>query len=113
MYAPAAPDPARNTLVEILKLLNEAEEKHEGKPPEQAMELGEIETKMTDFPPVKQGNIKVALAVGLLLRNRFVIADSASQYSWERQRDVAQRYRITPEGKKFLVDSIENSNRIS
>jgi hypothetical protein len=113
MGAPGAPDPARATLIEILRQLNQAEEVNAGKAGEQSLELKELEDRLSDLPPVKQGSVKVALAVGLLLRNGMLTVDVASDYSWQRQRAVAQRYRISPEGKKFLVDTIENSSRIS
>jgi len=47
-----------------------------------------------------------------LLRNGLVAASGMPDYSWQRQRAAAQRYLITPEGKKFLVDSIQTAERI-
>jgi hypothetical protein len=55
----------------------------------------------------------VSLALGLLLRNRLVSTQGRADYSWQRQRTVAQRYRITPEGKKYLVESLVTSERVS
>jgi hypothetical protein len=107
------PDIVRPTLIAVLKQLNQAESQHEGRSEEQALELKEIEEKLSDFAPVQQKKVNVSLAVGLLLRNRLVAAPSAKEYSWQRGRSVAQRYRITAEGKKFLIDSIESSDRVS
>jgi hypothetical protein len=105
-------DPVRATLVAILRQLNQAESAHEGQAEEQALELSEVERRLSDFWAVQQGAVKVALALGLLVRNGLVAGQGDGQYSWQRQRAVAQRYQITPEGKKFLMSSIETSDRI-
>ena len=110
---PDAPqDPVRATLIEILKQLNQAESVHEGKEAEQSLELGELEDRLTDFWGVSKGQVKVSLAVGLLLRNGLV-AVQAPDYSWQRQRNTRHRYGITAEGKRFLVGAIQTSDRIS
>jgi hypothetical protein len=107
-------DPARATLLAILRQLNQAEENNEGKAADQALELGELEQRLADFGPVKQGSIKVSLALGLLLRNGLVVPQrDGGDYSWQRQRSSPQRYQITPDGKKFLLESIQTSDRIS
>ena len=105
-------DPVRATLLAILRLLNQADVMNEGKDAEQAQELGELEKRMADFGPIRDGSVKVALALGLLIRNKLVTAQTDGDYSWARQRDAQVRYRITAEGKKFLVDSVETSDRI-
>jgi hypothetical protein len=105
-------DPVRATLLAILKQLNQAETVHEGATMDQALELPEIERRLHDFWAVDNGSVKVGLALGLLLRNGLVTAAGQPDFSWQRQRAVAQRYQITPEGKKFLVDSIQTSDRI-
>lgn len=105
-------DPVRATLIAILRQLNQAESVHEGKQEEQALELAEVERRLSDFWAVERGNIKVSLALGLLLRNGLVAAPSDGTYSWQRQRRVAQRYQITTEGKKFLKDAIDTADRI-
>jgi len=109
----APPDPVRATLVAILRQLNQADTANEGEAMEQALELPEIEGRLTDFWAVEQGSIKVSLALGLLLRNRLVAVQAPGEYSWQRQRNATHRYQITPEGKKFLVDSITTSDRIT
>jgi hypothetical protein len=105
-------DPVRATLLAILKQLNQAETVHEGAANDQALELPEIERRLSDFWAIDNGSVKVGLALGLLLRNGLVATAGGADYSWQRQRTVAQRYQITPEGKKFLVDSIHTSDRI-
>ncbi len=114
MVPPAATqDPVRATLVAILKQLNQATTQHEGNAEEQALELPEIERRLGDFWAVSQGAIKVSLALGLLLRNGLVAVQDPGNYSWQRQRAPRQRFAITAEGKKFLVDALETSDRIA
>lgn len=111
--AAAAPDPVRATLVAILRQLNQADALHEGEKAEQALELPELEARLTDFWAVERGAIKVSLALGLLLRNGMVAVRAPGDYSWQRQRSATHRYEITPQGKKFLVEAIETSDRIT
>ena len=109
----AAPDPVRATLVAILQQLNQAETVHEGSVDEQALELGEIERRLSDFWAVDRGTVKVPLALGLLVRNGLVSARGMGSYSWQRQRNVAARYQITTDGKKFLIDALSKTERIA
>lgn len=108
----AGADPVRATLLAILKQLNQAESVHEGKTAEQALELAELERRLSDFWAVDQGTVKVALALGLLLRNGLVAAQANGEFSWQRQRAAKQLYQITAEGKKFLVETIKTNDRI-
>ena len=112
MAASNESDPVRATLLAILKQLNQADAHQDGTMADPALELAELEARLQDFWAVDDGSVKVALAVGLLLRNGLVAARSNTEYSWQRGRAVAQRYQITSDGKRFLVDSIETSNRI-
>ncbi len=113
MAAPSGKsDPVRATLLAILKQLNQAETVHEGASTEQSLELPEIERRHSDIWAHDNGSVKLGLALGLLLRNGLVSPAGGPDYSWQRQRAVAQRYQITPEGKKFLVESIQTSDRI-
>lgn len=106
-------DPIRATLLAILRQLNRADAHQDAQQvADPALELKEIEERLRDFGPVEDGSVKVALALGLLLRNRMVAARADPGYSWQRGREVAQRYQITAEGKRFLVDSLEASGRI-
>ena len=76
------------------------------------MELAELEQRLSDFWAVRQGKIKVPLAVGLLLRNKMVETRSDPKASWQRQRAVQQRYQITTEGKRFLTEAVASDSRI-
>jgi hypothetical protein len=107
-----AQDPLRATFVAILKQLNRAESRHEGDSTEQALELGEIQSRLSDFWAVKNGSARIPLAVGLLLRNGMIEVAGDSDYSWQRQRDVATRYQITVTGKQFLMEALEKSDRV-
>jgi len=97
----------------VLKQLNQAETVHEGQAAEQALELAEIERRLSDFWAIEKGAIKVPLALGLLLRNGLIRIQDDGAYSWQRQRDVASRYCLTSEGKKFLVSAMESNDRIA
>jgi hypothetical protein len=112
MAAATKADPVHATLLAILKQLNQAESIHEGAAMDQALELPEIQRRLSDFWAIDNGSVKLGLALGLLLRNGLVATEGASDYSWQRQRTAVQRYQITPEGKKFLVESIQTSDRI-
>lgn len=105
-------DPVRATLLAVLRQLNQSEAHHEGNEQDQALELAEIEEKLSDFWAVKQGKIKVPLAVGLLLRNKMVETRADPKESWQRQRSVHQRYQITVEGKRFLTEALTTESRI-
>jgi hypothetical protein len=105
-------DPIRATLLAVLRQLNQTEAHHEGSEQDQALELAEIEQRLSDFWAVKQGKIKIPLAVGLLLRNKMVESRSDAKESWQRQRSVHQRYQITVEGKRFLTESLTTETRI-
>jgi hypothetical protein len=109
----ASQDPVRATLVEILRQLNQADAKHEGAKIEQALELSELQDRLHDFWGVTKGQVKIQLAVGLLLRNGLVAVQAPGEYSWQRQRTAGHRYAITAEGKKFLVGAIASTDRIS
>jgi len=106
-------DPIRATLLAVLRQLNQTEAHHEGSEQDQALELAELEQRLSDFWAVKQGKIKIPLAVGLLLRNKMVETRADSKESWQRQRRVQQRYQITVEGKRFLTESLTSETRIT
>jgi hypothetical protein len=105
-------DPIRATFVAILKQLNQAESRHEGKAPDQSLELAEVERRLADFWAIRDGRVQVRFALGLLLRNGLVQANRLTDYSWQRQRTVQLRYAITAAGKQFLVGALERSDRV-
>ncbi len=112
MATPNRPDPVRETFIDILKQLNQAETRHEGNAVEQALELAELESRVKNQRTPRPPGTNVAAALGLLVRNGLVKAVGASEYSWQRQRLSRPRYQITGEGKKFLVDALDSANRV-
>ncbi len=104
------PDVTQESLVAILRQLNQAENRGEGDQREQALELGEIASRLEGN--VLKGPGAINLAVGLLLRKGLVKASGSGDYSWQRQRTARQRYQITAEGKKYLVDTAVASGRV-
>lgn len=105
------PDPVRATLVAILQQLNRVESMHEGRVADQMVELGDLERLLARFWAVENDGVKIPLALGLLLRNRLVEAVSTGPAVERPRRPV--RYRITAEGKRFLVEALEKTDRIS
>ncbi len=107
------PDPVRATLVAILQQLNRVESMHEGRAPDQMLELPDLERLLHRFWAVEEGRVKVPLALGLLLRNRLVEAQGGVNFAARGKVPAQVRYRITAEGKRFLVESLEKADRIS
>jgi hypothetical protein len=106
-------DPVRSTLVAILRELNRAEEVHEGQAFDQVLELAEIERLLARFWAVEREEVKVPLALGLLVRNGLVEVRDGSTFPPRGRETPRVRYHITTEGKKFLVEALERSDRIS
>ena len=105
-------DPVRATLVAILQQLNRVESIHEGRAPDQALELPEIERLLEKFWAVDRGEVKVPLALGLLVRNHLVEVQSAVVFPG-RKAPARTQYRITSDGKRFLVDALQKTDRIA
>lgn len=107
------PDPVRATLVAVLQQLNRAESMHEGQIRDQTLELPDIERLLHRFWAVESDHVKIPLVLGLLLRNGLVEALGGGSYPGKGREPIRVRYHITAEGKKFLVDSVQDSDRIS
>ncbi|HYB77209.1 MAG TPA: hypothetical protein VEE83_00815 [Thermoplasmata archaeon] len=105
-------DPIRATLIAILQQLNRVESMHEGHEHRQTLELKEIERLLNDFWAIKHDQVKVPLALGLLVRNGMVSAEVGNSYASRARAASPALYRITTEGKRFLVDSTEQADRI-
>lgn len=106
------PDPTRATLVAILQQLNRVESINEGRARDQSLELKEVERLLEDFWAVHRNQVKVPLALGLLLRNRLVEGQLTERSPAEPAGPRVALYRITAEGKAFLVEAQENTDRI-
>jgi len=107
MVEGGAPDPVRATFVAILQQLNRAESIHEGTHHEQALQLDELEHALRRFWAVDEKRVKLPLALGLLVRNGLVRAELVGGRTGGKPR-----YRITSEGKQFLVGAVTKSERI-
>jgi len=104
-------DPIRATLIAILQQLNRVESIHEGRESHQSLELREIQRLLSDFWAVKHDQVKIPLVLGLLVRNRMVEAE-AGEPSARSAAPPPASYRITTEGKRFLVETSRQPDRI-
>jgi hypothetical protein len=102
----------RATLIEILRQLNQAEAEMD-REDEKGLELPEVEFRLRDHWTVRQARTNVARAMGLLLKNRMIQLVPGGVYSWTRQRNVGRLYRITADGKAFLLQSSQSRDRIA
>jgi hypothetical protein len=107
-----APDPVRSTLVALLQQLNRAESINEGRLREQTLELAEMERLLSRFWAVEHGQVKVPVALGLLVRNGLVQARLPDARATAKGAPVKAIYQITAEGKAFLVEVQKSSDRI-
>jgi len=105
-------DPVRATLIAILQQLNRVESIHEGTEEHQNLELREIERLLSDFWAIKHDHIKVPLVLGLLVRNGMVDAQPGAPAPKGSRTPSPASYRITTEGKRFLVESSRKADRI-
>ena len=112
MASEDAPDPVRSTLVALLQQLNRAESINEGRTREQTLELAEMERLLSRFWAVEQGQVKVPLALGLLVRNGLVEARLSTSVAPPNSAPARAVYQITAEGKAFLVEVQKSSDRI-
>lgn len=107
--AETEPDPIRATLVAILQQLNRVEVMYEGQAREQSLELKEVERLLARFWAVDREQVKVPLALGLLVRNGLVEARLTDLGDGGRRA----QYSITAQGKAFLVDALAQTDRIT
>jgi len=100
------------TILEVLKRLNQAEE--ERSPPVQGLELVELERAMRGFWTQRYGDDEESAerALRLLLENGLVRERDDPQYAWDRRRTLGTRYTITALGKSYLVRQITETERI-
>ena len=108
---PTSADPVRATLVAILQQLNQATEENVGSHLDQALTLTELDRRHTRFWAVERENVRIPLALGLLVRNGLVQASGGSSIAASTESRTA-RYEITPDGKRFLIDALQKSDRI-
>lgn len=104
-------DPNAATLEHILRKLNWAEDEYTDEL-EKGLEMGEIEIQCEDFWAVKLGKAEPKAIVAMLVDNQMVDRVPRNAYSWVRQRQVGELYRISEPGKSFLVHREQKSGRV-
>jgi hypothetical protein len=107
------PDPVRATLVAILQQLNRAESMNEGQADMTTLPLVDLERSLRKFWAVDEEVVKVPQALGLLVRNGLVRAELPAPSVPDRSARPGARYGITAEGKQFLVEATEQTDRIA
>lgn len=104
-------DPNKATLLEILRLLNQAEDEFEAEN-EKGLELVELEYRCGNYWAVKAGEAKLPVILELLMDNGMVDRVDTDTYSWIRKRQLRALYRITESGKAHLMKNITDEGRI-
>ena len=97
------------TLMEILRLLNQAAERRSDV---EGMERVELERAMHDFWAFRAGESGFRQTLRLLVENGLLSQTNRPQYAWDRGRVLRDRYSITPLGKRYLVQEIATDGRI-
>lgn len=105
-------DPNRATLLQILRELNKSTEAASNSE-DDGLELTELTDRLADFWAVTQRSVKVPVILGVLVQNDMVRYQGQKAYSWVRQRETKDRYRITIKGKSFLRENIVTNDRIT
>jgi hypothetical protein len=112
MASPEAADPIRATFVAILQQLNRVEVQYEGRHGEQVLGLDDLERTLRRFWALDDGKVKLPLALGLLVRNGLVRAEAAGGRTARGAPAGPTRYRITAQGKQFLIEALHKADRI-
>jgi len=105
-------DPVRATLIAILQQLNRVESMHEGNDNRQTLELKEVERLLSDFWAIRHDHVRIPLVLGLLVRNGMVEVKAGDPGPAGSRTPSPASYRITTDGKRFLVDTSHQSDRI-
>ena len=115
-FDPTVPDAPRtpswvlhDTLLELLRRLNQAAERDEEIP---ELEFAEIQRAMHRFWATHAGEVDVAFALQLLLENGLAESEAKPVFAWDRQRVLGERFRITTLGKDYLHRQTEDTGRI-
>lgn len=106
-------DPVRATFVAILQQLNRTESMNEGNEPDRSLYLDDLQRVLRRFWALDEERVKLPLALGLLLRNGMVEIDATERPSNGPGTRMKPRYRITSQGKQFLVEAISKGDRIA
>lgn len=106
-------DPIRATFVAILQQLNRTESMYEGKETQQSLYLDDLQRILRRFWAIEEESVKLPLALGLLLRNGLVEVDPNPAPGAPNGSRGRPRYRITSQGKQFLIEAIAKADRIA
>ena len=99
----------RGELLELLKLLNRAEEEESDVDGYEVSELHHLLVR-GGFPRLTVAEVEEALAV--LVGNRLAAELADTEYAWDRGRVVGRRFAITTEGKTYLLRELDRTGRI-
>jgi DNA-binding PadR family transcriptional regulator len=111
----STPDPQQaafafhETLLEVLRLLNQSAER---RAEVEGMERIELQRAMRNFWAFRAGETDLERSLRLLMENGLVAENDHPQFAWDRGRVVRDRYAITALGKAYLVRQIEETGRI-
>lgn len=97
------------TLVEILRRLNQASERQTGV---DGLERLELERTMARYWTLPTRGTELEEALRVLEENRLVAQEQSRVYAWDRQRYVGDRFRITADGKAYLLRQVQVTDRI-
>jgi hypothetical protein len=96
-------------LLELLKLLNRAEEEQADVDGYELTELHHL-LAQARYPLITADEVAEGLLV--LVGNRLAAELTDREYAWDRGRVVGRRFAITTEGKAFLVRALDRTGRI-
>lgn len=102
--------PLHETLVELLRRLNQIAERREEV---DGLEMREIERSMYKFWVSHNHQVDIPGALKLLQDNGLVEKVEVPAYAWDRNRVVGERFQITAMGKSYLSRQIRESGRIA
>lgn len=99
----------KDELLEILRQLNRIEMEASDV---DGLEVGELHHVLNHgaYPQISASEVEEAVAV--LVGNHLARELADTEYAWDRGRVVGNRYAITAEGKAFLVESLQRTNRV-
>jgi hypothetical protein len=99
----------KDELLEILRQLNRIEMEATDV---EGLEVAELHHVLSHgaYPRITAPEVEEAVTV--LVGNRYARELADREYAWDRGRMVGSRYAITAEGKAFLLESLQRSNRV-
>jgi hypothetical protein len=99
----------REEMVEVLRQLNRAEMEE---PDGEGLELHELHHILTHAAYPNLSSDEVARAASVLVANGLARVRGDPEYAWDRGRVLGNRFLITTEGKRFLVERLAQVQRV-